>query len=123
MDILRGRILKGDCVLIMGDSTTAIEWIHKSRYREEGESAERHAVRLLIARKLAELVLENDLTLYSQWFPGTHNIIADSLSRDQHFSDTERISLFSSFFPPQDSPHFRRTIVPAEISDWVCSIL
>ena len=123
MDILRGRILKGDCVLIMGDSTTAIGWIHKSRYREDGESADRHAIKLKIARKLAELAIEHDLTLYSQWFPGSHNIIADSLSRDQHFSDTERISLFSSFFPPQDSPRFRRTIMPAVISDWVCSVL
>ena len=123
MDILQGRILKGDCVLIIGDSTTAMGWIHKSRYREDRESAERHAIRLKIARKLAELVIENGLTLYSQWFPGSHNIIADSLSRDQHFSDTERISLFSSFFPPQDSPHFRRTILPTEISEWVCSIL
>ena len=123
IDILRGRILKGDCVLIMGDSTIAIGWIHKSRYREEGESTERHTIRLKIARKLAELTIEHDITLYSQCFPGKHNIIADSLSRDQHFSDTERISLFSSFFHPQDTPRFKRTILPAEISEWFCSIL
>ena len=36
MDILSGRLLKGDCVLIMGDSTTAMGWLYKSKYREEG---------------------------------------------------------------------------------------
>ena len=123
MDILNGRIQKGDCILMMGDSTTAMGWLHKSKYREEGETAERHAIRLTIARKLAELVIENHITLYSQWFPGKHNIIADSLSRDLHFSDTDRISLFSSFFIQQDMPRFRRTILPAEILDWTCSVL
>ena len=123
MDILSGRILRGDCVLVMGDSTTAMGWLYKSKYREEGESADRHAIRLMIARKLADLVIDNDLTLYSQWFPGKQNIIADSLSRDPHFSDTERISLFSSYFDPQDMPHFRRSILPSEISNWICSIL
>ena len=123
IDILRGKISKGDCILIMGDSTTAMGWLHKSKYREEGESAERHAIRLKIARKLAELVIENNLTLYSQWFPGKNNIIADSLSRDSHFSDPDRVTLFSSFFTPQDTPRFQRTILPNEISDWICYIL
>ena len=107
----------------MGDSTTAMGWLHKSKYREEGESVERHAIRLKIARKLAELIIDNNLTLYSQWFPGKNNIIADSLSRDSHFSDPGRVSLFSSFFNPHDTPHFQRTILPTEISDWICFIL
>ena len=115
MDIINGRILKGDCILvIMGDSTTAIGWIHKSRYREEGESAERHAIRLKIARILTELVIDNNLTLYPQCFPWKHTIIADSFSRDSHFSDLERVSLFSSFFHEQNMPSFRRTILPTE---------
>ena len=122
LDIINGRILKGDCILVMGDSTTAMGWLHKSRYREKGETAERHAIRLKIARKLAELVIDNNLTLYSQWFPGKNNIIADCLSRNSHLSDPERIALFSSFFNEQDTPRFRRTILPAEILEWICSI-
>jgi hypothetical protein len=123
IDLLRGRLKPGDCFLVMGDSTTAMGWMHKSKYREDGETAERHAVRLKIARKLAELVIDNDLTLYSQWFPGKDNVIADCLSRDTHLSDTDRIALLSSFFQPQDMPCFRRVTVPKEISEWVCSIL
>ena len=123
IDILRGRLNRGDCFLVMGDSTTANGWLHKSKYREEGKTAERHAVRLKIARKLAELVIDNELTLYSQWFPGKVNVIADCLSRDTHLTDPDRIALLSSFFPPQDMPCFKRIPVPTEISDWICSIL
>ena len=123
IDIFRRRISKGDCIFIMRDSTTAMGWLHKSKYREEGETAERHAIRLKTARKLAERVTDNGLTLYSQWFPGKDNILADSLSRDSHFSNSNRVSLFSSFFDPQDTPRFQRTIISVEISDWICSIL
>ena len=123
VNILNGRILKGDCILVIGDSTTAMGWLYKSRYREQGETAKRHAIRLKIARKLAELIIDYNLTLYSQWFPGKHNIIADSISRDLQFSDLERVSLFSSFLLEQDMSRFRRTILPAEILDWICSIL
>ena len=123
MDIIRGKLKRGDCFLAMGDSTTATGWLHRSRYREEGERTEHHIARLKIARKLAELVIENELILYSQWFPGKDNVIADSLSRDSHLVDAERIKIFSSFFHPQDMPCFRRVQVPKEISAFVCSIL
>jgi hypothetical protein len=59
IDILRELLRPGDCFLVMGDSTTAMGWLHKSKYRENGETAERHAVRLKIARKLPELVIDN----------------------------------------------------------------
>ena len=123
IDILRGRLTQGDCFLVMGDSTTAMGWINKSRYREVGETAERHAIRLQIARKLAELVIDNVLTMYSQWFPGKDNVIADCLSRYTHLSDPDRIGLLSSFFTKQNTPHFKRVQIPSVISDWVCSIL
>ena len=123
IDILRGRLTQGDCFLVMGDSTTAMGWLNKSRYREDGETAERHAIRLHIARKLATLVIDNNLTMYSQWFPGRDNVIADCLSRDTHLADPDRIGLLSSFFSPQDTPHFKRVQMPSVISDWVCSIL
>ena len=107
----------------MRDSTTAMGWIHKSRYREDGETAERHAIRLKNARKLATLVIDNELTMYSQWFLGKENVIADCLSRDTHLSDPDLIHLLSSFFPPQSTPRFKRVPIPSVISEWVRSIL
>jgi hypothetical protein len=103
----------------MGDSTTAMGWLHKSKYNEDSETAARHALRLKIARKLAELVIDNNLTLYSQWFPGKDNVIADCLSRDTRLTDTDRIALLSSFFNPQDMPCFKRVPVPTVISEWI----
>ena len=61
--------------------------------------------------------------MYSQWFPGKDNVIADCLSRDTHLSDPNRIHLLSSFFPSQSNPRFKRVPIPSVISDWVCSIL
>ena len=61
--------------------------------------------------------------MYSQWFPGKDNVIADCLSRDTHLSDSDRIGLLSSFFTKQNTPHFKRVQIPSVISDWVCSIL
>ena len=123
IDIENGKIEKGTCVLIMGDSTTAMGWIHGSKYKGESERVEHYQFRLKIAWKLAELALDNDIVIYSQWFPGKHNIIADSLSRDTHLSDKTRISLFNSFFPPQEAPGFQRSTIPNKISSFVSSIL
>ena len=69
------------------------------------------------------MVIDNELTMYSQWFLGKENVIADCLSRDTHLSDPDRALLFSSFFPPQNTPRFNRVTMPSVISKWVCSIL
>jgi len=37
------------------------------------------------AQHLALLVLQADFCIYSQWFAGDENIVADSLSHDLHF--------------------------------------
>jgi hypothetical protein len=81
-DILERNIQAEDCVLAFGDSTTAMGWIHKSKYRSDKDSDESTEARLNVARKLANLVLDNDLRLYSQWFAGTKNELADFLSRE-----------------------------------------
>ena len=83
----------------------------------------RHFLPRLRFRHLVELVIDHGLTMYSQWFPGKDNVIADCLSRDTHLSDTDRICLLSSFFPQQNTPPFKRVPVPSVISEWVCSIL
>jgi hypothetical protein len=74
-------------------------WIHKSKYRANRESNESAEARLTIARKLADIALENDLKLYSQWFAGSKNEIADFLSREGGLLSDEQLTniLFSKF--------------------------
>jgi len=81
-DIIENKLQPEDCLLAFGDSMTAMGWIHKSRYRSENDSNETAEARLIIARKLADLVIDNDLKLYSQWFAGSKNEVADLLSRE-----------------------------------------
>jgi hypothetical protein len=98
-DILDNKMQPEDCVLAFGDSTTAIGWIHKSRYKTDNENVELAEAKLTVARKLAEIVLDNDIKLYSQWFAGTNNIVADFLSREGGLLDDESLTkqLLSKF--------------------------
>jgi hypothetical protein len=67
--------------------------------------------------------LDTDSNLYSQWFPGEHNIIADSLSRDFHIDDTSLANLLLLHFPEQVP--FGLTILPRpqEIISWLTCLL
>jgi hypothetical protein len=123
IDIINGRLQPEDCFLVMGDSTTAAGWIHRTRFKGKEEDDEDFNARLLVARKFARLVLTNKLVNYSQWFPGKDNVVADLLSRDGHLSKTDRESLLTSFFPSQLPPNFHHTAVPAEITSFVSSVL
>jgi hypothetical protein len=123
LDVYYGRLQKEDCFLVMGDSTTAAGWIHRTRYRGKDEDDDDFNARLTVARKYARLVLNNDLVNYSQWFPGVDNVVADCLSRDGHLSQIERESLLTSAFPNQLPPNFQVTQVPEEITSFVFSVL
>ena len=77
--MLEENIQSDDCVLVMGDSTTAMGWLYKIRIQGKGMDVDDFIARSKVARKQAAIVIENKFCLYSQWFPGTENIIADSL--------------------------------------------
>ena len=50
----------------MGDSTTAIGWLQMG----ENMAVDDFQARTKVARKLASLMIDNDMYLYSQWFAG-----------------------------------------------------
>ena len=107
----------------MGDSTTAIGWLHKTKIMGQYMDVEDFQARTKIARKLATLVIENDMCLYSQWFAGKQNIIADSLSRDFDVSDNDLTNHFFSLFPTQMPSNFQISPPPAEITSFVWETL
>jgi hypothetical protein len=65
-------------LLSQTNSMTAMGWLRKSNFANKPDET----VQLSTAQKLADLILGSESCLYSQWFPGSHNAIADSLSRD-----------------------------------------
>ena len=80
LDIVHGEIKPLDYLLGMGNSTTAIGWLCHSNFREQEENDINWIAKQKVARKLAELLLDSQSVLYSQWFSGAKNIITDSLS-------------------------------------------
>ena len=69
----------------MGDSVTAMGWLRRSNFRIENKSDVEIIVKQQVARKLGDLILDSNSCLYQQWFAGSSNIVADSLSRDCYF--------------------------------------
>ena len=59
--------------------------------------------------------MEHDSTVYSQWFQGVLNEIADSRSRDHHLSDSELLNLLHSCVPEQIPSNFRICPLPQDI--------
>ena len=77
-----------------------------------------------VARKLADLILESDSVLYTQWFKGTWNLVTDSLSRDIHlFSSSTHTAFLKSTVSCQLPPNFQIQELPKKISSFITSML
>ena len=123
-----------DCILSIGDNTSAVGWLHKSS-RFNLETQEAH---LMVARRVALLVLDADCCLASQHIRGDLNTVADLLSFsggmtraggkkhpiafDNPPNDilTQRFHLY---YPEQIPSNFEISPLPSEILLWVLSVL
>jgi len=119
IDILNNKINPEDCILSQSDSTSATGWLRKSNFCDEENSQ----VQLVTARQLATLVLNSKTCLYSQWFLGGGNLIADSLSRDFHLSDSDLSNFLISSIPHQVPFGLEIKRLPNEISSWLTLML
>ena len=125
VDILAGRLKRGDCALSMTDSTSSAGWIRKTNFKEDGDDINRieATVRIDIARHHASLFIDADIKEYSQWFEGKKNPVADALSREFERSDEELTNILRSFCPSQLPQHFKIVQLPKEIDCWLTSSL
>jgi hypothetical protein len=123
LDIIEGRATSLDCILVMGDSTTAIGWLHKTQVKKHDMDEWDFQARTQVARKITQLMLDNNTCLYSQWFPGKANAVADSLSRDLDLTTNQLTTHLKTLFPTQHPTDFRISPLPAEITSFVSSIL
>jgi hypothetical protein len=126
VDLLAGRLHRGDCVLSMTDSTTSAGWLRKTNFREfSGDDPDpvQAQVRIETARHHATLFLEAGVKEYSQWFPGRENNVADALSRDFDRSDAKLTQILHDTCLSQLPQHFHIAPLPNEISSWLTSLL
>ena len=124
IDTLAGAIKPQDCLLAIGDNTTAAGWCKRTNFRSTNESDTDWIVKQKFARKLASLVLENEAVLYTQWFRGADNIVTDSLSRDLYFlSPSSHTKILQNTVAAQLPHNFRIQQVPSEVSCFITSTL
>jgi hypothetical protein len=124
------------CILALGDNTSAVGWLHNSSRLDTKLAA--HSAHLMVARKVAQLVLDADCCLASQHLKGDLNFVADLLSFagsitraggkrhpiawDDPPNDvlTQRFHLY---YPEQIPKNFAISQLPSEILSWVSSVL
>ena len=123
IDLLSDQLPPLSCSISLTDSTTSAGWLRKSNFSDTGENAEHFHAKLQVARSHATRFIDNDIREYSQWFPGKHNIIADSLSRDFHLSNKTLTSVVRSILPPQTRQLFTIAPLPQKIVSWLCAWL
>jgi hypothetical protein len=120
VDSFNNSLEPESCLLSQTDSTSASGWLRKSNFADRDDEH----IQLSAARKLAELLIETESCLYSQWFPGDMNSISDSLSRDFHIPSSNLAFLLQSHYP--DQAPFGLTILPLppDIVSWLtCQLL
>ena len=71
-----------ESLLYMGDITTDIGWLHKAHKPDPNDNPQLNLRKTRPQRQLADLIISNKHLLYSQWFPGSANVILDILSND-----------------------------------------
>ena len=122
-----------ECILALGDNTSAIGWLFKSG-KLPSNSRYFEAVQF-VARKLASLVLDSSHCLASQHIKGEHNVVADWLSyagsqrgephplAPDFPSDETLTQRFHDYVPQLIPPDFAISPLPSEISSFVSRVL
>ena len=114
MDIVEGNLPPLSIILSLTDSSSALGWLFHLNFDEE-----LHFYHTKISRKLARVLLDNNLGLYGQHLEGKRNQVADSLSRDHHIPDTKLTHLFETHFPDQIPKDFDISPLPPKISSYL----
>ena len=119
MDIKdRGNGMK---ILAQTDNTSALGWLKaSSKFNKQDRVAA--AIKEAIGQKLAELLMDADLSLYSQHIPGKDNFIADKLSRDTHETNIEQLSSIQKQWPELAPDNLRIVDLPPQIISWIQSL-
>jgi hypothetical protein len=117
-----------ECILALGDNTSAIGWLYKSGKLLPGSPY--YTPVQLIARKLARLVSASSHCLASQHIKGDHNTVADLLSyagdvrgkphplANDYPNDTVLTERFHSCIPQLIPEGFVISPLPSEISSF-----
>ena len=120
IDVIEGVTQQDDCLLSIGDNTSALGWMIRSNFRQSEDSDTSWMVKQQLGRKLVYLTLDSHTVLYKQWLKGQHNVVVDSLSRDNYYMNANTHTLFLKLTVPQQLPaNFRIKTLPKEICSFI----
>lgn len=106
-------------LLSFTDSSSALGWLYHSTFNPVSHPKHDDA-----ARHLALLLFNHEAALYPNHIPGKRNVIADSLSRDFHLTDTSLTSLLHSISPQHITPpNLSLQQLPTTLTSWIVSTL
>ena len=124
LDIIENTTKSEDCLLSIGDNTSALGWMRRSNFRQTDDTDVSWDVKQQLGRHLANLILDSETVLYKQWLRGQDNAVADSLSRDNYYlSNTSHERFLSLSVPQQLPPNFKIRPLPREIYCFITSML
>jgi hypothetical protein len=123
VDIIPGRLTRGNCALSMTNSTTSEGWLKKPNFIESAKSPIQVMICLKVAHLHASHFLSQEIREYSQWFCGVDNQVANALSWDDDGTDKELTKILHSHCPSQVPEHFRIVPLPNKIALWLTLLL
>ena len=100
------------CFLAVGDSTTGLGWLRRSNFADLDE----HASHSALARYFALTLEAWGACLFTQWFMGKLNSVADELSREFRMSDEDLTDRLLLSYPEQIPHGFRLSPLPPKIT-------
>ena len=119
LDIKDGQGMK---ILAQTDNTSALGWL-QGQTRYDPDNIVSTTLREMIGRKLAEVLMDAKLSLYSQHIQGEHNHIADHLSRNVDMTNSQQLHSIQEKFPQHTPDHLRIIELPPMISSWLQSVM
>jgi len=112
--ILGSRSNQEECFLSLGDNSSAVGWLHKASV-----DPAKNLPLFLAARTFAQIILTNNICIYSQHIPGISNKIADALSRRFDLNDDQLTSLINSSIHLQVQSSFKLCPIHPVINSWM----
>ena len=122
-----------NCILAIGDNTSAIGWLHNSSHLDVEGTV--HRAHLQVARKIATVLTEYKCCLASQHLKGELNVVADLLSFEggergkshpiafDKPANDELTNRFLAQYPSQVPANFAISQLPTEILSWSMQVL
>jgi len=123
------------CILSLGDSTSAIGWLHNTSRLLPNEEC--HAAHLFVARSIATTVMNNGACLATQHIKGKLNVVADLMSYTSELRDgssrnpiahdepsnDELTQRLLTYFPHQVPANFKISQLPPSVLFWATRAL